>query len=799
VYGPFEVIERLGIGGMATVHRAIERGIEGFERVVALKRLLPHLAEDEAFVRAFVREAKLASLLQHANIVQLYELGRVGTSYFISMEYIRGRDVRRVLRQAKRVTGPLPVPIAVAIIGELLDALDYAHTRTDEEGNPLGLVHRDISPSNLLISHTGHLKVIDFGIAKATLGHLATHTGRIKGKLSYMAPEALTGKSSLDNRSDLFSASIIAHELLTAHPLFAARNDFHTIERVQSMQAPPPSERNPEVPPALDAMVLRGLSKDPAQRWRNAGEMRAALADVTARHRLTCTNREVADWVEIAFALGHSQELAPGSRLSLTSPPPQRAQSVETTSGGGTMPLGLVPRPPDSTDEGDSDEILDLVWDSSDGEGAPVLIDEVPDVSLRFTLADPIDDDDPTSMRDISASVPRQPRPMTPRPQMSARAASDPLGEPAGDARITFKPPSVPPPIAAASGELGTVAESSPRPSTASLRGSGGRGKRLRAPSEWATGTSPANNRPSRRALGAQGTGPTEALQDGSEQDAPVAAVRLPTSVDIGGGIVNRELGPSRVWWVMGAVAVGAVIGLVAWAATGHDSGPKAAAKPAAPAPSATAPSAAAPEAPTPIVAAVPASEPPAMHISAAEVSAVATPEKKKKSRGSDAPAAHPAAVAAAAPVAAPAAVPAPMEPTLTRAPSLLDAALRPLPVPVKTPPASSKPHGFAAARPAAPASAEPMLVPPNRAHKRSGSLPILRGSKNAAPLRAITAKLCVDRGGSVTSVKILSKAESDVRDGLEQALSRWHYDPIVESGSAVPACFATTFRVTQR
>src|SRR5690606_8725772 len=133
-YGPFEVIDRLGIGGMATVHRAVERGIEGFERAVALKRLLPHLAEDEAFVRAFVREAKLASLLQHGNIVQLYELGRVGASYFISMEYVRGRELRRILRQAKRAMGPPPVAIALALVSELLDALDYAHARCDEDG-----------------------------------------------------------------------------------------------------------------------------------------------------------------------------------------------------------------------------------------------------------------------------------------------------------------------------------------------------------------------------------------------------------------------------------------------------------------------------------------------------------------------------------------------------------------------------------------------------------------------------------------------------------------------------------------
>ena len=157
-FGPYMVYERLGIGGMATVHRAVEQGIEGLERTVALKRLLPHLAEDESFVRAFVREAKLASLLQHVNVAQIYMLGRIHDSYFISMELVSGCDVRQVLRRARQVAGPPPVPVTVALLTQLCDALEHAHGRTDELGQPLGIVHRDVSPSNLLIAESGHLK-----------------------------------------------------------------------------------------------------------------------------------------------------------------------------------------------------------------------------------------------------------------------------------------------------------------------------------------------------------------------------------------------------------------------------------------------------------------------------------------------------------------------------------------------------------------------------------------------------------------------------------------------------------------
>ena len=781
------MIERLGIGGMATVHRALERGIEGFERVVALKRLLPHLAEDEAFVRAFVREAKLASLLQHANIVQLYELGRVGSSYFISMEYIRGRDTRRILRQAKRVTGPVPVPIAIAIVAELLDALDYAHTRADENGTPLGLVHRDISPSNLLISHTGHLKVIDFGIAKATLGHLQTHTGRIKGKLSYMAPEALTGKA-LDNRSDLFSASIIAHELLTAHPLFAARNDFHTIDRVQTMEAPPPSERNPEVPPSLDALVLRGLSKDPAQRWRTAGEMRSALAEISLHHRMHCTNREVADWIEIAFALGHSQELAPGAPLALASQRPLPL-SAEAT-GGGTQPYGLVPRP--ESEDGDSDEVLDLVWDENGaGEASPVIVDGVPDVSSRYTLVDPIEDDHPTTMREPNGAEPL------------AAAAATPDRAGAGDARVTFKAP--PPPLTGASGEVAALADRDaktpvPRATTVQMRGKAKAG--VGTPRQWATGTSPATSRPSRRELSAQGTGPTASLdgEAGESLTHVERPTRILTPVEIGGGIVGRRLGPSRVHWVVGAIAAGAVIGIILWATTRGGSKSSAGKSEVAAATTANAepdvrqpihpPSAAAQSIPTaaPLVMQEPVAR------AAAKAAGLQVADRKTKRGRDGAPAAPASSVRAPAPPIAAAAVPA-TSPAPPRTPSLVQSELRPLPVAVKEPPATRS-RALAAL---APSSAAPILVTPNRAHRRSGSIPILRGTRSANPIRAITAKLCVDRTGSVTSVDILSKIESQVRDGLTGALKRWRYDPIVDGGSAVPACFATTFRVTQK
>src|ERR1043165_952561 len=279
-FGPYLVYERLGVGGMATVHRALEQGAEGFERMVALKRLLPHLAEDASFIKSFVREAKLASLLNPVNIVQIYELGRVGTEYFITMEYIDGRDVRRILRHARKVTGPPPIHITVGLLIQLCDALDYAHNKADEEGHPLGLVHRDISPSNLIVTSGGHLKIIDFGIAKAQSNQLRTQTGRVKGKLAYMAPEAISGSRDLDARSDIWATGVILHELLTARPLFASKNEYQTLLKVQKGDILSRSRLNPPCPPEAAAIVFRALARHPDERYANAAELREALLEL---------------------------------------------------------------------------------------------------------------------------------------------------------------------------------------------------------------------------------------------------------------------------------------------------------------------------------------------------------------------------------------------------------------------------------------------------------------------------------------------------------------------------------------
>ena len=299
VFGPYRVYERLGVGGMATVHRAARPSLGGFEHIVALKRLRPEFAVDPATVRFFIREAKLATLLSHANIARVYELGRVAGSYFIAMEYVEGYSLLELLRGANGTH--VPIDVSLSILIELCDALDYAHSRTDDlTGAPLGIVHRDVSPSNLIVTHEGNLKVIDFGIAKAELDNLDTEGGNVRGKYGYMAPETLRSRP-VDARSDIFSAGVVAHELLTRRRLFGSARTYDTMARLHHARVTRPSDHNPMTPLALDRVVLKALALAPGRRWSSAGAMRDALHEVARAYGCRATSDYAAEWLEQNF------------------------------------------------------------------------------------------------------------------------------------------------------------------------------------------------------------------------------------------------------------------------------------------------------------------------------------------------------------------------------------------------------------------------------------------------------------------------------------------------------------------
>ena len=399
---------------MATVHRALERGIEGFERVVALKRLLPHLAADATFIKSFVREAKLASILNHVNIVQIFELGRVGTQYFISMEYIEGRDIRQILRHARKLAGPPPIHVTVGLLLQLCEALDYAHHKVDDAGQPMGLVHRDVSPSNVLVTTSGQVKVIDFGIAKAQSAQLRTQTGRVKGKLAYMAPEALAGKD-LDARSDLFAVGVIAHELVTARPLFAAKNEYQTLMKLQRGEVMPPSTFNQHCPPELDAIVLRALARDPDDRFPDACDLRDELHAMRKQYNLQTSDRDLATWLEWTF--------------------------LNEASGGAATPdadadaARAHPRARSHARRLDDDDGIEMAWGGQDDRGGePIVLDDVPDVSANhLQSASALGAEARVDLDDLGDDIP------TPAPSHGAPRASAAV-DPARTATAPLRP-----------------------------------------------------------------------------------------------------------------------------------------------------------------------------------------------------------------------------------------------------------------------------------------------------------------------------------------------------------------------
>ncbi|MBA3464830.1 MAG: serine/threonine protein kinase [Deltaproteobacteria bacterium] len=296
-FGPYLVYERLGSGGMAEVHRAEQAGNEGFRTVVALKRMLPQVATNDEMVASFVREARLASYLRHANVAQTYELGKIGDVYFIAMELIEGRSLRDVLRRCAGLKKVMPVRYTLNILNQICDALDYAHNLRDHDGTPLGIVHRDVSPSNVIVAENGVVKLIDFGIAKVQGAGMQTMSGTIKGKYGYMAPEYLGGR--LDARADLFALGVIAHELLTGRPLFTTGDDLTTLQRLREMPIAPPSRSNPEVPREIDDIVMTALQRDPDRRWQQATALRTALTTLTKRLGMQVANQEVVQWLDV--------------------------------------------------------------------------------------------------------------------------------------------------------------------------------------------------------------------------------------------------------------------------------------------------------------------------------------------------------------------------------------------------------------------------------------------------------------------------------------------------------------------
>jgi serine/threonine protein kinase len=275
-FGNYILLKKIAVGGMAELFLARQVGVMGFERIVAIKKILPHLTNDKEFVEMFINEAKLAAQLTHPNIVQIFDFGVVEGTYFIAMEFIMGKSLAEILIKGKKLKDFIPGGLAVYLISKIAAGLDFAFQGKTLGGKPLGIVHRDISPQNILIGYNGDVKLVDFGIAKAASSNHHTQTGVLKGKLAYFSPEQAWGEP-VDHRSDIFSLGVVLYEMLTERRLFKAENEIATIEKIRKGEIPPPSSINTLLPKTIDAILLKTLARKPEERFQNAGEFEEAL------------------------------------------------------------------------------------------------------------------------------------------------------------------------------------------------------------------------------------------------------------------------------------------------------------------------------------------------------------------------------------------------------------------------------------------------------------------------------------------------------------------------------------------
>jgi eukaryotic-like serine/threonine-protein kinase len=380
-FGKYQLEKKLATGGMAEVWLARQTGIEGFNRNIVVKRILTHLAEDPEFVNMFLQEARIASRFNHPNIAQIYDLGENAGMFFIAMEFIHGEDLGRVMRRAWSTGQWVARSLAIRIVADSAAGLYYAHTRVDEQGRPLRIVHRDVSPQNILISFDGSVKLVDFGIAKAADQVSHTKSGAIKGKFAYMAPEQAGGRP-LDARTDIFALGLVLYELITGVRPLKRDNEIATLQAALECAIEYPSHVA-EVPSSLDEVVMRALAKNPDDRYRDARQFQMALEQYLVQEGTVATSVQISELMETIFADRLLEEArlgapAPAIQSNVSNPAAEPAQSVDEDRLSNTQPASnpgvrfakrssqsgasSIPRPapaaqgPDSTRTEDDDE-----------------------------------------------------------------------------------------------------------------------------------------------------------------------------------------------------------------------------------------------------------------------------------------------------------------------------------------------------------------------------------------------------------------------------------------------------------
>lgn len=494
----YEVLRHLATGGMAELFLAKQSGLEGFEKIVVIKRILRHLAQDQEFVSMFLDEARIAAKLTHPNIVAIYDLGRADDSYYIAMEYVSGRNVQHITAKQEEEGGLIPIEHTCRIIAGVCDGLHYAHSRKDYDGKPLSIVHRDISPQNILVSFAGGVKVVDFGIAKASTQLAETRAGVLKGKYAYMSPEQVRGQQ-IDHRSDIFALGLVMYEMLTGHRPFERDSSLKTLKAIVQEKPANPQEYNPEIPTAVKNLLSRALEKKPERRYKSAQEMQLAIEDYLESSPRKSNNVRLSQYLYDLFddELNSKQSTMIVQGIGEVIIPTRRGQSLERSDvepeevDSATLSAALMPaRYDDSSDEGalahvpeahaedhsedeeddDSDDRTVPVYDIEQyererqlramepGESGPLTAPSARTTAQGAGLPSTVGSDELGRASDPSSPSPKA----MPTPQKGAKALPPPPAAPLG-AQVNTLPPDLdtgpPPTIPTWENPAGSAAE----------------------------------------------------------------------------------------------------------------------------------------------------------------------------------------------------------------------------------------------------------------------------------------------------------------------------------------------------
>lgn len=393
-FGKYLLLDRIAIGGMAEIFRAKTTGAARFEKIIAIKRIHPNMSEDKDFIRMFIDEAKIAGQLNHPNIAQIYELGRIEGHHFIAMEFIWGKDLLQILSKFKKNRAYMNPYQAAFITAKICEALDYAHKKRDAQGQPMNIIHRDVSPQNILISYEGDIKIIDFGIAKARDRSSHTAAGVLKGKFAYMSPEQVRGLP-IDRRSDVFAIGTLLYEMLTSRPLFSGDSDLTVLEKVRNVEIPRPRDINKEIPEEMERIILKALTREVEERYQWASEMQEDLERYLYTTQPIYTAKRLGTWMQKVFQAEREKEKAILDEMLAAA----EEMMQETASGKTQANTAVAARPQPQQEEihEGATVIVDDEEDRAPGQlpppkPLPPVVSDIHDERTRF-LED--DDDEP--------------------------------------------------------------------------------------------------------------------------------------------------------------------------------------------------------------------------------------------------------------------------------------------------------------------------------------------------------------------------------------------------------------------